>query len=57
MTSKIRAAVFWCGLLICVSSFSLAAIVDANLDTVRSPGSLLSDLFPAISRCRFGRAP
>jgi hypothetical protein len=37
VTSKIRAAMFWCGLLIYVSSFSLAAIVDVDFDTVR-PG-------------------
>jgi hypothetical protein len=37
MTSKIRAALFWCGLLSYVSSFSLAAIVDRDLDMVR-PG-------------------
>jgi hypothetical protein len=37
MTSKIRAAMFWCGLLIYVFSLSLAAIVEVNLATVR-PG-------------------
>jgi hypothetical protein len=37
MTSKIRPAMSWCGLLIYVSSFSLAAIVDVQLATVR-PG-------------------
>jgi hypothetical protein len=37
MTCKIRPAMSWCGLLIYVSSFSLAAIVDVLFATVR-PG-------------------